>query len=230
MSEQKRRWVKITCQLAPTLNEQGRKAIARGWTESFEIKFHVEHLYYARYTDLHSARFEVSAMVAATDGQIEKYFKTASGIKKVKIELRGTGSLAHAYAYQAVKHMKSFDADAPTDDDMLDVMHWMCNQRGLDYAREARLFSYRSSCLAHALALNQDNIMRIASRLQPEILRVAKEIGSEDQVRAFAEQVAKSQTKPGPIKGFRVETANGLKKRLAKAGSHKMKMAKKLKA
>lgn len=194
MSEQKRRWVKIICHFSPKLNEQGRRTIAKGWTESFEIKFHVEHLYYARYSDLTAARFEVSAQVAATDKQIEKYFNTAAGISKVKIELRGTGSLAHAYAYQAVKHMKAFDVDAPNDNDFLDVVHWMCNQRGLDYAREARLMAYRAFEVIHGVANSQDNMQRIAARLQPDILRVAKELGAEDQVRRVAVAMAEQQT------------------------------------
>jgi len=204
MSESKKRWVKIICNLSPKLNEQGRRAIAKGWTESFEIKFHVEHLYYARYTDLTASRFEISAQATATDKQIEKYFKSASGISKVKIELRGTGSLAHAYAYQAVKHMKAFDVDAPNDSDFLDVVHWMCNQRGLDYAREARLFTYRSLDLLHSIAHSQDNMQRIAARLQPDILRVAKELGAEDQARRIAEAMVEE------------DSAMKLKKRLGK--------------
>lgn len=223
----KKRWVKIICTLAPTLNEQGRKAIAKGWTESFEIKFHVEHLYYARYTDLTASRFEISAQVAATDKQIEKYFKAASGIKKVKIELRGTGSLAHAYAYQAVKHLKAFDVDAPNDNDFLDVVHWMTNMRGLDYAREARLMAYRAFEVIHGVATSQDNMLRIAQRLQPEILKVAKELGAEDQARRIAEELAKADSKKPWFTG-RSRSSNDLKKRLKKVESPKLKKVKKL--
>lgn len=155
--------------------------------ESFETKFRIEHLYYAHYSTLEASSIEVSAATKATDADICQFFKRTKGVTRVKVEFRGTGSLAHAYAYQAVKRIVPYAKDLADDIEFLDVIHWMCNQRGLDYLREARLYQFGALRLVHQQALEQDKALRIMRELVPEVEKVTKRLTNEDRIKAATE-------------------------------------------
>ena len=122
----------------------------------FEDNFRVKHLYYARYTSLESSAVEISAFTEANWRAVEKFFLKNKGVLKVDIIDRSSGSLAHAYAYQAVKRIKPYEEDLAQDDAFLDVLHWFCNMRGLDYVREARAYTYASLRILHQTALETE--------------------------------------------------------------------------
>lgn len=152
------KWLKIT---AWVNNSQDRKEAIRKMVRCFESDFRVRHLYYARYCTLEESRFELSAFTEITDSVIKRFFKRFKEVTRVEIIERGTGSLAHAYGYQAVKNLDAFVTDQANDDQFLDLLHWMANMRGLDYLREARLFSYRALCLTHQVAIESDKNVEI---------------------------------------------------------------------
>lgn len=144
-------WVKITVHLALIIKNYQKfvpSLVAR-----FETAFRVKHLYYARYTTLKSSTIEISALTSANWRSIEVWFLAVRGIYHVNIVDRTTGSLAHAYMYQAIKRLPAFDKDLPEDDALLDVLHWGMNQRGMDYIREARAYTLASLRILHKMAL-----------------------------------------------------------------------------
>lgn len=130
--------------------------------------FKIKHLYYARYTNLENSTVEISALTGADWAVIKRFFKQP-GIVKVVIEDRGTGSLAHAYAYQAVKRIKHYEKDLADDNDFADVAHWMCNMRGMDYLREARFCAYRALCLTHQVALESEKNTAIMRKFNAKV-------------------------------------------------------------
>lgn len=148
------KWIKVIVHLELDLEKY--KELVRQHVVEFEDKFEIDHLYYARYTDLQSSTVEISAFTSADWKAIREFFKKREGITHTEIVLRDSGSLAHAYAYQAVKYIKPFEADIPEDHDLADVLHWMCNMRGMDYIREARLYSYRAVVELHKLAIESE--------------------------------------------------------------------------
>lgn len=158
--KQSARWIKITVFL--TLDNHA--GLVRGLVPRFESEFSVKHLYYARYTTLETSTFEVSALTAADWNDIKRFFKRTGGVIKVKVEDRGSGSIAHAYMYQAVKNLPVFEKDLAEDDAFLDLIHWASNQRGMDYVREARAYTYASLRILHKTAL--ESSQNIASMRQ----------------------------------------------------------------
>lgn len=160
-------WLKITLHLP--LNLENYKQITRDLVARFEATFHVKHLYYARYTSLESSTVEVSALTNADWKFIEKFFVQNKSVLKVEIVDRSTGSVAHAHAYQAVKRIKPFASDLAEDHDFLDVIHWMCNQRGLDYVREARLYIYAALRIVHKTALESSQNFEIMRRFNTSV-------------------------------------------------------------
>lgn len=122
----------------------------------FEDQFKIKHLYFARYTTLESSKVEISALTGAEFKDIIKLTEQIPGVIRTVIEYRDSGSIAHAYAYQAVKRIDPFEKDLPEDNDFADVLHWMCNMRGMDYMREARLYAYRSLVELHKVSLESE--------------------------------------------------------------------------
>ena len=154
-----RRWIKITVHLRFDLPDY--KQVVCNLVSHFESEFKVKHLYYARYTNLASNTVEISAFTGADWDGIKKFFKRTDGVLKVQIEDRGSGSLAHAYAYQAVKHIKIYKEDLAEDDAFLDVLHWFCNMRGLDYVREARAYTFAALRILHKTALESEQQFKV---------------------------------------------------------------------
>jgi hypothetical protein len=132
-----KRWIKII--VALKLGMPG-VSVAQTLAVKFKKVFHVEHLYFARYENELSSTFEISALTGADWPKIKRWFKAHTPVAGIKIELRGTGSMAHALAFEAVMTLPPEDPKKAADDPLHDVIHWMCNMRGLDYMREVRFY------------------------------------------------------------------------------------------
>jgi hypothetical protein len=192
-------WIKIIIHLKIDL--EGYKEIVRKLVANFEVAFKVKHLYYARYTGLESSTVEVSALTGADWNEIKKFFKRpgaflTGGVVKVEVMDRGVGSLAHAYAYQAVSRIKPFDKDLADDNDFADVMHWMCNMRGMDYVREARLYAYRALVLLHQNALESEKNIQAMRKFNAKARTTL--IAEELAERLNLLGMARGRAKPGP--------------------------------
>jgi hypothetical protein len=197
------KWIKIIVQLKQTVDNY--RAVTRKIVEDFERGFKVKQLYYARYVDLESIRFEISALTDIDWETLRVFFRLYSEVLKVEVVDRGEGSLAHAYAYQAVKCLPDFDRDAPDDDALGDVVHWMCNMRGLDYIREARFYSYGALNIAHRTAIESEknlNTLRTFN-VKARMARTAEELSSRLSLAAdaFPRVKAKSNQAPGKTTG-----------------------------
>lgn len=184
-------WIKVVVgvKLSADLRSVARELVSR-----FEALFKVQHLYYARYVDLETRSFVITALTNVDAASIKTFFRGV-GVKSVKVEVVGTGSLAHAYAYQMVKHLERFDSDAPQDTEFLDVIHWACNMRGLDYLRESRLYTYAAAKLLHQLGHDQDNLLLVTSRLVPQLKKVRKQLQEEARLKTLvklAKEMAQS--------------------------------------
>ena len=172
------RWVKITIHIDPKADVH---EVAWVWVKAFELQFAVTELYFARYQDLASARFEVSANTKAQLVDIVGYtrrglwakdfilrgihgLRPARTILKIDMELRGTGSKAHALAYQAVKNLPDKLKKDGWDPELADLVHWAANQRGLDYLREIRFYNCAAANLSGMLAENNDAIRSSAQQ------------------------------------------------------------------
>lgn len=149
-----KQWIKVILHLRLDLEKY--KEIVRRYIIEFEDNFKIKHLYYARYTGLESSTVEISALTPADWKAIREFFEKQAGITHVEVLERDSGSLAHAYAYQAVKRIKPYEPDLADDNDFADVIHWMANMRGMDYIREARLYSYRALVELHKLAVESE--------------------------------------------------------------------------
>jgi hypothetical protein len=152
------KWIKLTVFLS--LQVENYKKVVWDAVQSFEHEFNVRHLYFARYTDLETSRVEISAHTGAEFRNIIEFAEKIPGVIRVSVAYRDSGSLAHAFAYQAVKKIAPFEKDLPEDNDFADVLHWMCNMRGMDYIREARLYSYRALVELHKLALESEKNLK----------------------------------------------------------------------
>lgn len=150
-------WIKVIIRLQ--LDLEHYKDTARAVVLLFECACDTRHMYYARYTSLDSSTIEISALTGVSSTCITRFLLQVKGVENVDVQDRGTGSLAHAHAFQAVKHLEPFNQDLAEDNAFLDVLHWMCNQRGLDYLREARLFAFRTLCLTHSTAIESTRNM-----------------------------------------------------------------------
>jgi hypothetical protein len=151
------KWLKIIVTLK---NDAPSTEIAWGWVQKFEEAFGIKNLYYARYQDLLKSSFEVSAETTADEARIKRFFRRSRHVIGVKVENRGTGSLAHAIAYQAMKHIKPVEEDTAQDKEFLDVIHWMNNMRGHDYMREIRFYNYAALVFADMLVRNNETMKR----------------------------------------------------------------------
>jgi hypothetical protein len=166
-------WIKATVHLKRAAGPL--TVLSQRHTAAFEKHFKIKSLYFARYSDLSQHQFEVSAKTQATFRQIKDFFRKCLGVSRVEVEWRGTGSEAHACAYQAVKRLPGHYEDAAQDREFVDVIHWMCNMRGLDYARELRFYGYATLVVAQVvISASEANLVAMeADRLvnkksQPE--------------------------------------------------------------
>lgn len=176
-------WLKIILTTEWKMNALAPVAAA---VEKFEKRYKVPHLYFARYTDAERSTYEVSALVHADKRSIHKFFMATEGILRVKIEHRGTGSLAHAFAYQAVKHLRhaviATTASAKEDQDqLLDVLHWMCNMSGYSYLAEAALYNHASARICVHFSAQVETITQFFQENQPEIERISKDYTARKQ-------------------------------------------------
>jgi len=160
-------WIKITLHLP--LNLENYKQFVCDLAIRFESVFRVKHMYYARYTDLDSSTVEISAHTDADWGLIKKFMMQTRLVDKVEIVDRTTGSVAHAHGYQVVKRLKPYAEDLAQDDAFLDVLHWQCNMRGLDYVREARLYLYAALRIIHKTALESSQNIASMRRFNSDV-------------------------------------------------------------
>lgn len=152
-------WLKLTIYLK--LDLENYKGVIANLALRLESGFTINHMYFARYTDVNSSTAEITVFTSATPEVLRRFCLRTNGVTKVTCENRGTGSLAHAYAFQMVKYLSSFSEDIADDKGFLDVIHWACNMRGLDYLREARLFAYRATSIVHNIALESDKNLEV---------------------------------------------------------------------
>lgn len=148
------KWIKLTLFL--DLQLENYKKVVWENVQKFEAEFNIKHLYFARYTTLESSKVEISALTGVEFRRIVEFAEKLPGVVRTIVEYRDSGSVAHAYAYQAVKRISPFEKDLPEDHDFADVLHWMCNMRGMDYMREARLYAYRSLVELHKVSLESE--------------------------------------------------------------------------
>lgn len=151
------KWLKIIVVLK---NEAPSREIAWEWVQKFEHEFGVKYLYFARYQDLLKSSFEVSADTSASEDRIKRFFRRCRDVTGVKVENRGTGSMAHAIAYQAMKHIKPMEEEGVGDREFLDVIHWMNNMRGHDYMREIRFYNWAALSFSDMLVRNNETMRR----------------------------------------------------------------------
>jgi hypothetical protein len=144
-------WLKIILHLRLDMVDYKQRIAAI--VLQFEREFGVKHLYYARYTTLESSTVEIAAETYVARESIRKFFLAIKDVRAAVVETRDTGSYAHAYAYQAVKRLPPYEKDLAEDDAFLDLIHWTANQRGLDYIREARAYTYATLRILHKTAL-----------------------------------------------------------------------------
>lgn len=163
-------WLKIVAYIRPARRVVGpefsRYVASR--VLAFEQRFGPLHLYYAIYVEPNSSRFEISACVQMPQSKRKQTvlrkvadFFMGPEVYRTTVDDRTTGSLAHAYMYQAVKHVPEqvLNVDVANDSAFLDLLHWGCNMHGLDYLREIRLYSYASLRFADMLAKSNDEAL-----------------------------------------------------------------------
>lgn len=163
-----RQWIKILVQVNPAY--ASLEDLCWKWTRALEDEFDIPQLYFARYTGTGECRFEVSANTTATLAELNKFTAWFEGkpmgkwkaIRKIEVQPRGTGSAAHAFAYQAVKRLKPVDVEmeGPNDNEFIDLLHWMCNMRGMDYIREIRYYGFAAMVFADLLVRKSEEELR----------------------------------------------------------------------
>lgn len=150
-------WIKIIVALRLDVNAV---AAAPALALKFKNLFHVEHLYFARYETEQTSTFEVSAAVSNVSiAKIKRWFRNQKDVAGVAIENRGTGSMAHAMAYKAVMMLPPVEPGKP-DSQLMDVVHWMANQRGLNYIKEIAFYGHATSAIAQHLASAGDKAIK----------------------------------------------------------------------
>jgi hypothetical protein len=138
------RWLKIKIHF----NLDTPVALAREVVYTFERKFQVKQMYYAYYQRLTNI-IEVSALTAATKSKIVRHLKRCSLVRTVEVEERGSGSLAHAHAYQMIKAIYAKDADP--EEQLRDTLHWSLNMFGKGYFDELAYHGREAASLAEFL-------------------------------------------------------------------------------
>lgn len=198
-------WIKITVSFT---NGVDLTYVAPPLIKAFGEKFKVEHMYFCRYVNLTGNTFELSALTDATTTAIRKFFRCQS-VTSIKIENRGSGSLAHALAYRVVSGLDQFNVDeAEGWNRFLDVVHWMCNMRGYDYVREIRFYNYAAYCFANQVIKNNDPTTA-ALRNSPTVVEFVKELerkwkANEDKAQAGTAVSASGRgSRPSPVKSAR---------------------------
>jgi hypothetical protein len=156
MKHTKATWLKVTVNFVPPydLAESAMDVV-----RAFEATFSIPHIYFSRYVDAVKNSVEISCLTDTPAHKIKSYFRHKSFVTDVTVENRGTGSLAHAYAYLAVSMMPHYDKDSDNNwKEMLDVVHWMQNMRGFDYYREIRFYGYAAFCFANQIAQQHSEV------------------------------------------------------------------------
>lgn len=195
MKKSKERWLKIVVSTEPRANSG---PLVAATVRALESRIRPKHLYYARYSSYTDAgamdsKYEVSLLTAVHERKIKDFFRKLSTVRKVEIEFRDSGSVAHAMAYQAVKNISPFSKDAADDNDFLDVLHWMCNMRGLDYLREARLYGYGATRILHLKALELDALRDRMIAAQNQVSNLASKALNKE---LYSEKIIRGQEKP----------------------------------
>ncbi len=151
-------WYKVSVFIEPRLNlaKIGLELVC-----DFETRFSIKQLYFSRYVDNIKNSMEISCATEATPRQIKAYWNSKHYVLAVTVENRGSGSLAHAYAYQAVKLMPVFENkdDHEGWSQFLDVIHWMCNMNGYDYYREIRFYAFGAYSFSNQITRSHDEAM-----------------------------------------------------------------------
>ncbi len=98
-----------------------------------EITCGIKNLYFARYWP--PGCVEITCETDRSFSTLRLAVRTAAviGVKRVRIEELGSGSLAHAHGYQAVKEIMR---DPDPRRQLMDVVHWTMNMCSCDYAHE----------------------------------------------------------------------------------------------
>lgn len=100
-----------------------------------------QHLYFCRYSGVSSehgvfAWTEIKMQTAASDKKIGFVRGPAEAILWREITPCDPCSLAHSFAFQAMKHIGDCRDDRDNRTTLLDVWHWMANMGRLTYSQE----------------------------------------------------------------------------------------------
>jgi hypothetical protein len=133
-------------------------ATATKIANDFCAQLYPQHMYFATYATTAFIRVEISALFFSRRNDLTKFFKKFSEVKNFNVQPRGTGSLAHARAYQMVRALEPVDGD--WDKQLADVIHWIFNMRGYNYMRELLFYNQAGVALAHHLATEGDEYMK----------------------------------------------------------------------
>lgn len=161
------KWLKVTVYFQPDL-DLAREGLAI--VNCFEMCFGIKNLYFSRYVDLVKNSIEISCLTDTKYKAIKAYFKSRRAVLAVAVEDRGSGSMAHVFAYQAVKRLAYHEKDDNAGwNEFLDVVHWMSNMNGYDYCREIRFYGYAAFCFANQLtAQSEANTAKLQGKAPAE--------------------------------------------------------------
>ena len=159
-------WIKIVVHLASKPSGPAPEEIAIKWTEAFEDRFRVSHLYFANYRSQYGSHFEISALTGADPGKIRTFFKRCISVTGVDVQSRDDGSLAHAAAYQMLKLLPPRGEKLRIDAALGDVLHWTMNMYGYDYLDEVWFCNQHAAFVLGHL-INSSNPSAVEEKASP---------------------------------------------------------------